>query len=129
MFAWFGWFCNRMSDVREQTRCRDHLSIVVRGQTDGIFDWLDINLEKEPMSIVMCGYVDSGKSTTTGCILFELDDIPEQDEERFEKSFLVYNLLYDEAEGGVEARSEHHLQHERVLHRQVALHHHTLGRR
>ena len=43
--------------------------------TDGWnFDWLDMpaNLEEEPLSIVMCGHVDSGKSTTTGCLLFEL---------------------------------------------------------
>ena len=86
-----------MSDVPEQTRYWDHLAIVVRGQTYGIFDWLDINFEEEPMSIVMCGHVDSGKSTTTGCILFQLDGIPgreldqqEQDEESFEKSSLVF---------------------------------------
>ena len=154
-----------MSDVPEQTRCWEHLSIVLRGQTDvdmyptagclfceldGIpkreldevtqgaeylekpssafafymdrqkeerirrviitcdtkvcftdgwnFDWLDMpaNLEKEPLSIVMCGHVDSGKSTTTGCLLFELSSIPErefdklkQDEERLKKSSLV----------------------------------------
>ena len=65
--------------------------------TDGIFDWLDINLEKELMSIIMRGHVESGKSTTTGCIFFELDGILEreldkleQDEECFEKSSLLY---------------------------------------
>ena len=104
-----------MSDVPEQTRCWEHLSIVLRGQSDsdvystagclfckldGIpkreldsviqgaeylekpssafafhmdrqkevtgwnFDWIDMpaNLEKEPLSIVMCGHVNSGKS-------------------------------------------------------------------
>ena len=45
------------------------------------FDWLDMpaNLEKEPLSIVMCGRADSGKSTTTGCLLFELGGIPERE--------------------------------------------------
>ena len=61
--------------------------------------WLDMpaKLEKEPLSIVMCGDDDTGKSTTTGCLLFELGGIPEQeldklkqDEERLGKSSLVY---------------------------------------
>ena len=56
------------------------------------------NLEKEPLYIVMCGHVDSGKSTTTGCLLFELGGIPEreldkleQDEERLKKSSCVWS--------------------------------------
>ena len=68
---------------------------------------------------------------TTRRVLFELDGIPEreldkleQDEERFEKSSLRVHLLHGEAEGGVEVRSENHLQRERVLQRQVALHRH-----
>ena len=68
--------------------------------TDGWnFDWQDMpaNFMKEPLSNFMCGHVDSGKRTTTGCVLFELGGIPEreldklkQDEERLEKSSLVY---------------------------------------
>ena len=68
--------------------------------TDGWnFDWVDMpaNLEREPLSIVTCGHVDSGKSTTTGCLFLELGGIPEreldklkQDEERLKKSSLVY---------------------------------------
>ena len=63
------------------------------------FVWPDTpaSLEKEPLSIVLCGHVDSGKRTTTGCLLFEPGGIPEreldklkQDEERLEKSSLVY---------------------------------------
>mgnify|MGYP002822366908 CR=1 FL=1 len=30
------------------------------------------NSEKEHLSIVICGHVDSGKSTTTGRLIFEL---------------------------------------------------------
>ena len=48
---------------------------------------------QEHLSIVICGHVDSGKSTTTGRLLFELGGIPEreldelkQDAERFENS-------------------------------------------
>merc|ERR1712193_25953 len=34
--------------------------------------------EKTHMSVVICGHVDSGKSTTTGRLLFELGGIPER---------------------------------------------------
>merc|ERR1711988_271424 len=35
--------------------------------------------EKDHMSIVICGHVDSGKSTTTGQLLFQLGGIPERE--------------------------------------------------
>ncbi|XRB10620.1 elongation factor 1-alpha [Pseudoscourfieldia marina] len=38
--------------------------------------------EKTHMSIVICGHVDSGKSTTTGRLLFELGGIPEREMEK-----------------------------------------------
>jgi elongation factor 1-alpha len=38
--------------------------------------------EKEHLSIVICGHVDSGKSTTTGRLLFELGGIPERELEK-----------------------------------------------
>jgi elongation factor 1-alpha len=37
---------------------------------------------KEHLSIVICGHVDSGKSTTTGRLLFELGGIPEREVEK-----------------------------------------------
>jgi len=37
---------------------------------------------KQHMSIVICGHVDSGKSTTTGRLIFELGGIPERDMEK-----------------------------------------------
>ena len=37
---------------------------------------------KDHMSIVICGHVDSGKSTTTGRLLFELGGIPEREMEK-----------------------------------------------
>ena len=36
---------------------------------------------KEHLSIVICGHVDSGKSTTTGRLIFELGGIPELEDE------------------------------------------------
>lgn len=41
-----------------------------------------MNNEKEHMSIVICGHVDSGKSTTTGRLIFELGGIPEREMEK-----------------------------------------------
>jgi elongation factor 1-alpha len=38
--------------------------------------------EKEHLSVVICGHVDSGKSTTTGRLLFELGGIPERELEK-----------------------------------------------
>jgi len=37
------------------------------------------NSEKEHLSIVICGHVDSGKSTTTGRLIFELGGLPERE--------------------------------------------------
>merc|ERR1711871_1431578 len=38
--------------------------------------------EKKHMSVVICGHVDSGKSTTTGRLLFELGGVPEREMEK-----------------------------------------------
>merc|ERR1712091_389718 len=38
--------------------------------------------EKQHMSVVICGHVDSGKSTTTGRLLFELGGVPESEMEK-----------------------------------------------
>ena len=38
--------------------------------------------KKEHLSIVICGHVDSGKSTTTGRLIFELGGIPERELEK-----------------------------------------------
>jgi elongation factor 1-alpha len=35
--------------------------------------------EKKHVSIVICGHVDAGKSTTTGRLIFELGGISERD--------------------------------------------------
>jgi len=40
---------------------------------------------KEHLSIVICGHVDSGKSTTTGRLLFELGGIPEREMEKLKE--------------------------------------------
>ena len=37
------------------------------------------NSEKQHLSIVICGHVDSGKSTTTGRLIFELGGLPERE--------------------------------------------------
>merc|ERR1712219_48398 len=39
----------------------------------------------EHLSIVICGHVDSGKSTTTGRLLFELGGIPERELEKLKQ--------------------------------------------
>merc|ERR1719454_1983738 len=41
--------------------------------------------EKEHLSIVICGHVDSGKSTTTGRLLFELGGLPERELEKLKQ--------------------------------------------
>jgi len=40
---------------------------------------------KEHMSVVICGHVDAGKSTTTGRLLYELGGISERDMEKLKK--------------------------------------------
>jgi elongation factor 1-alpha len=41
--------------------------------------------DKQHLSIVICGHVDSGKSTTTGRLLFELGGIPERELEKLKE--------------------------------------------
>merc|ERR1712159_694815 len=60
------------------------------------------NSEKEHLSIVICGHVDSGKSTTTGQLLFLLGGIPEreleklkQEAERLGKSSFAFAFYMD----------------------------------
>eukprot|EP01135_Chromosphaera_perkinsii_P005738 Nk52_evm38s359 gene=Nk52_evmTU38s359 len=57
---------------------------------------------KEHLSIVICGHVDSGKSTTTGRLLFELGGIPEremdklkQEAERLGKASFAFAFFMD----------------------------------
>jgi len=58
--------------------------------------------EKDHLSIVICGHVDSGKSTTTGRLLFELGGLPEreleklkQEAERLGKSSFAFAFFMD----------------------------------
>merc|ERR1711985_222812 len=44
-----------------------------------------MNSEKTHMSVVICGHVDSGKSTTTGRLLFELGGIPEREMQKLKE--------------------------------------------
>merc|ERR1711988_231191 len=44
-----------------------------------------IMAEKTHMSVVICGHVDSGKSTTTGRLLFELGGIPEREMQKLKE--------------------------------------------
>lgn len=43
------------------------------------------NKDKDHMSIVICGHVDSGKSTTTGRLLFDLGGIPDREMEKLKE--------------------------------------------
>ena len=47
-----------------------------------LLDAMPANSEKPHLSIVICGHVDSGKSTTTGRLIFELGGLPERDLEK-----------------------------------------------
>jgi GTPase len=65
------------------------------------------NSEKEHLSIVICGHVDSGKSTTTGRLIFELGGLPEreleklkQEAERLGKGSFCFRILHGPPEGG-----------------------------
>eukprot|EP00474_Spongospora_subterranea_P008304 CRZ08762.1 hypothetical protein [Spongospora subterranea] len=46
---------------------------------------------KTHLSIVICGHVDSGKSTTTGRLLFELGGIPEREMEKLRQEAEILN--------------------------------------
>merc|ERR1711966_102558 len=46
---------------------------------------IEMSEGKEHLSIVICGHVDSGKSTTTGRLLFELGGIPERELEKLKE--------------------------------------------
>merc|ERR1711976_1010806 len=63
------------------------------------------NSEKEHLSIVICGHVDSGKSTTTGRLIFELGGLPEreleklkQEAERLGKGSFAFAFYMDQAQ-------------------------------
>lgn len=49
---------------------------------------------KPHLSIVICGHVDSGKSTTTGRLLFELGGIPEREMEKLKQEAAALGKFY-----------------------------------
>jgi len=49
--------------------------------------------EKPHLSIVVCGHVDSGKSTTTGRLIFELGGIPEREMDKLKAEAAAQNKL------------------------------------
>lgn len=49
---------------------------------------------KQHLSLVICGHVDSGKSTTTGRLLFELGGIPERELEKLKGALLFFRCLW-----------------------------------
>merc|ERR1711963_973477 len=85
---------------------------------------------KQHVSIAICGHVDSGKSTTTGRLIFDLGGVSEremqklrEEAERLGKSSFAFAFFMDtqkeERERGVTIASN-----QGVLHPQVPLHHH-----
>ena len=48
--------------------------------------------EKKHMSVVICGHVDSGKSTTTGRLLFELGGIEERTMTKLKEEVIYHPL-------------------------------------
>merc|ERR1712193_544304 len=67
------------------------------------------NSEKDHLSIVICGHVDSGKSTTTGRLIFELGGLPEreleklkQEAERLGKSSFAFAFYMDRQKKGTD---------------------------
>lgn len=61
-----------------------------------------IHLKYDLVSIVVCGHVDAGKSTTTGRLIFELGGIPEREmqklhaeAEKMNKKTFAYAFLMD----------------------------------
>ena len=70
---------------------------------------------REHLSIVICGHVDSGKSTTTGRLLFDLGGLPEreleklkQEAERLGKASFAFAFFMDRQK---EERERGGLQH------------------
>lgn len=61
------------------------------------------------LSIVICGHVDSGKSTTTGRLLFELGGIPERELEKLKVRSRGPQRRSAGSGAGVDASSSHSL--------------------
>ena len=85
-----------MSDITERT-IRPSMEACSRVWPD-----TPANSEKEHLSIVICGHVDSGKGTTTGRLFFELGGITErelgkltQETVRLEKSSFAFAFHVD----------------------------------
>jgi hypothetical protein len=106
--------------------------------SDDLLSWLGANTHahifpmadgKQHISIVVCGHVDAGKSTTTGRLIFELGGIPEremvklrEEADRLGKSILRICLLHGSPKGRTRTWCDHCLHHQRILHPNQALH-------
>ena len=79
--------------------------------------------ENEHLSVVTCGHVVSGKSTTTGRLLKEVGDTPEreldklkQEAEHLEKSSFALTSYMERQKEKWGARCGHRFHHGGVLH-------------
>ena len=68
--------------LRRRRRLRRARARDVAARRAGRVKSVTMSEGKEPPPIVICGHVDSGKSTTTGRLLFEMGGIPEREMEK-----------------------------------------------
>ena len=87
------------------------------------------------LSIVICGHVDSGKSTTTGRLIFELGGIAERELEKLKeeaaalgKSSFAFAFYMDRQKEERERGVTISCTTEGILYREVAFHHHRCPR-
>jgi elongation factor 1-alpha len=68
---------------------RDHLST---GKLKIVFSvYMTDSSEKKHLGVVICGHVDSGKSTTTGRLIYDLGGIPEREMEKLRDEAKLQN--------------------------------------
>ena len=86
---------------------------------------------KPHLSVVICGHVDSGKSTTTGRLLFELGGIPEREMEKLKaeaealgKQSFAFAFYMDRQKEERERGVTISCTTKEFLHREVPLHDH-----
>jgi len=86
----------------QETRIEKHKTIEKQTEKTKLKKEKMSKSEKNHVSIVVCGHVDAGKSTTTGRLIFELGGIPEREmqklhaeAEKMNKKTFAYAFLMD----------------------------------
>ncbi|MCQ2818719.1 MAG: GTP-binding protein [archaeon] len=80
-------------EVKEATKAVEQMSLENRELEEDSFEgkMIEVDKTRQPVSIVFVGHVDSGKSTISGSLLYNLGQVDERTIEKYQREAKVHN--------------------------------------